>query len=86
MTIDKDAIKDEALEEGWTDNDLKNLESLCRLIDDCGVTGATKQQIRSLELSGVKLLPLEILLQFALDKFLVLEVRFYHDISRTNIT
>ena len=72
--LDKEAIKETAVEEGWTEKDLNNLQTLTDLIDECGVHGASKQQIRALALAGVKVLPLETLLQFALTHYLVLEV------------
>ena len=74
FNVELETAKMVGVEEGWTDNDLTSLVNLCHFIDGCGVLGATKKQVKSFKLTGIKVLPVETILKFALKHYLVLEV------------
>jgi len=74
FNVDFETTRETCLEEGWTDNDIDSLKNLIDFIDSCGVIGATKQQVRDFKLTGVKVLPIEVILKFALRHYLILGV------------
>ena len=74
FSVDIELVKQVCVEEGWTENDLRSLEGLCAFIESFGFHGATKEEIKQFRPSGVKVLPVERILQQALTHFLVIEV------------
>jgi len=72
--VDFDLVRAQCLEEGWSENDLTSLSSLCKFVETFGVMGATKQDVKRFKTIGVKKLPVEEVLQCALNYYLVVEV------------
>ena len=74
LKIDLEAIKSYCIEDGWTENDISNLMRFRDFVDSFGFKGADKKQVSGFQMLGVKVLPLERILEASLKHFLLIEV------------
>ena len=74
LKIDPEAIQADCVQDGWTENDISNLMRFCDFVDGFGFKGADKRQIAGFRMSGVKVLPLETILEASLKVILALSL------------
>ena len=66
LQINPEAIQADCVEDGWTENDISNLMRFRDFVDGFGFKGADKRQIAGFRMTGVKALPLEMIIEASL--------------------
>ena len=70
LQINPEAIQADCVEDGWTENDISNLMRFRDFVDGFGFKGADKRQVAGFRMTGVKALPLEMIIEASLKVIL----------------